>query len=329
MPVLLSESDVRAVLSMGELIDAMEAALDRFSSGAAQQPLRTIIDVGAQGNHHALHGVMPALIREPAALGTKLVSVYSANAARGLPTHLATIVLVDPQTGELIAVLDGRYITEARTAAVSAASTRHLAREDARVLAVLGSGVQARSHIEAIARVRALSEIRVWGRDQAHVDALIREMDPRMPATMRAAPSARDAVSGADIVALVTASSEPVLAATDVADGTHICAVGACRPNAREMDTALVRRARVFVDSRVGALAEAGDLVIPIKEGALDASHIAGEIGDVFGGRLAGRRDASEVTVFKSLGMAVEDVAAARLACDRAAARGLGRGFVL
>jgi len=197
------------------------------------------------------------------------------------------------------------------------------------VLAVLGSGVQARSHIEALTRVRPFEEVRVWGRDAARVRALLDETAPRTSARLVAAASAHAAAEGADVIALVTASREPVLARASVRDGAHICAVGACRPDQREMDTALVRDARVFVDSRVGALAEAGDLVIPIGEGAIDASHIAGELGDVFGGRTPGRRTAAEITIFKSLGMAVEDVAAARLAFDRASERGLGRGFVL
>ena len=329
MPVLLTEKDVRAVLSMDDLIGAMEGALDQFSAGGVRQPLRSIMDVG---DGHAFYGVMPAFIKQPPALGTKLVSVYHTNAAHGLPSHLATIVLLDPETGALQAIMDGRYITEARTAAVSAASAKHLAKKDARVLAVLGSGVQARSHIDAIARVRPIAEIRVWSRDPGRVAALLRELHDAPPpghTRVEAAPSPDAAAEGADIIALVTASREPVLSRAAVADGTHICAVGACRPDQREMETALVRAARVFVDSRAGALAEAGDLVIPLKEGAFDASHIAGELGDVFGGRIPGRRNDAEITIFKSLGMAVEDVAAARLAFERASARGLGRGFVL
>jgi ornithine cyclodeaminase/alanine dehydrogenase-like protein (mu-crystallin family) len=327
MPLLLSEKDVRVVLPMDDLIAAMEAALDQFSAGGVRQPLRTILDVGEE---HAFYGVMPAFMSRPPALGTKLVTVYPQNAAVGLPSHLATIVLHDPETGALQAVMDGRYITEARTAAVSAASTRHLARPDARVLAVLGSGVQARSHIAALTRVRRFEEVRVWGRDGGRVRALLDEIGPQgTSCRLVAAVSPRSAAEGADVIALVTASREPVLGRASVREGAHICAVGACRPDQREMDTALVRDGRVFVDSRAGALAEAGDIVIPIREGAIDASHIAGELGDVFGGRTAGRRNAAEITIFKSLGMAVEDVAAARLAFDRASERGLGRGFVL
>jgi alanine dehydrogenase len=325
MPILLSERDVRAVLTMADLIGAMETALEQFSAGAVRQPLRNIVDAG----NGAFYGVMPAFIARPAALGTKLVSVYHSNADRGLPSHLATIVLQDPETGALRAVMDGRYITEARTAAVSAASTKHLARQDARVLAVLGSGVQARSHLDALTRVRAFDEIRVWGRHPGRVTALLNDAPAHARARLVAAESAESAATGADVIALVTASREPVLRREWVRDGAHICAVGACRPEQREMETALVRAARVFVDSRTGALAEAGDLVIPIKEGAIDASHVAGELGDVFGGRTMGRRDATEITIFKSLGMAVEDVAAAHLAFERASERGLGRGFVL
>ena len=325
MAVLLSEKDVRAVLSMDDLIAAMETALDQFSTGGVRQPLRTIVEVG----DHAFYGVMPAFIDRPAALGTKLVSVFHTNAERGLPSHLATIVLLDPETGGLQAIMDGRYITEARTAAVSAASARHLARPDTGVLAIIVSGVQARSHLDALTRVRPFEEIRVWGRDAARVNALLNEAPPHARARLIAATSVEAAVEGADVIALVTASREPVLRRPWVRSGAHICAVGACRPDQREMESALIRDARVFVDSRTGALAEAGDLVIPLKEGAIEASHIAGELGDVFGGRTAGRRNADEITIFKSLGMAVEDVAAARLAFERASERGLGRGFVL
>ena len=326
MPVLLSESDVRAVLCMEDLIGAMEKALDRFSAGGVRQPLRTIMDVGTG---QAFFGVMPAFIEQPAALGTKLVTVYHSNTTRGLPSHLATIILLDPETGALLAVVDGRYITEARTAAASAASTRHLARPDTRVLAIFGTGVQARSHAEALMAVRPFDEVRIWGRDPEHAQALAGELSAGSAARITAEADAEAAARGADVLALVTASRVPVVRRTWVRDGAHICAVGACRPDQREMDTALVRDARVFVDSRAGALAEAGDLVIPINEGAIDASHIAGELGDVVGGRIPGRRDAREITIFKSLGMAVEDVAAAHLAFERASERGLGRGFVI
>lgn len=326
MPVLLSEQDVRTVLPMRDLIDAMEAALARFSSNQVTQPLRTVIEVGLQ---KALVGVMPAFINEPPMLGTKVVSVFGSNTAVGLPTHLATIVLLDSMTGELLAIMDGRFITEARTAAVSAVSVKHLAQRDSVRIAVIGSGVQARSHLEAIAMVRQLDDVRVWSRSADNCAAFAREMRPRVGGKITVAASAREAVDGANLIVLATAAREPVLSGSWIAHGAHVCAVGACRPDQREMDTELVARARVFVDSRTGALAEAGDIVLPIKEGAIGEDHIAGELGEVVLGRVAGRTSPDDVTIFKSLGMAVEDVAAAHLAYVKAAERGLGRGFVL
>jgi alanine dehydrogenase len=326
MPVLLSEQDVRMVLSMGDLIDAMEAALVRFSSRQAAQPLRTVIEIGLQ---KAFFGVMPAFIQDPPALGTKVVTVFSSNTAVGLPTHLATIVLLDSMTGELLSVVDGRFITEARTAAVSALSVRLLARSDASRLAIIGSGVQARSHLEAIGLVRDLAEVRVWSPTADNRAAFAREMQPRTSASIMTTNSAHDAIDGADLVVLATASPDPVVRSDWIAPGAHVCAVGACRPDQREMDTALVSRSRLFVDSRTGALAEAGDIILPIAEGAFGEAHIAGELGEVASGAVAGRRSPAEVTVFKSLGMAVEDIAAAHLAYVKAAERGLGRGFVL
>jgi alanine dehydrogenase len=326
MPLLLTEQDVRIVLTMDDLITTMEGALAQFSTGGVQQPLRTVLQVGPQ---HAFFGVMPASTAVPAALGTKLVTVFGSNPAVGLPTHLATIVLLDPSTGELLAVMDGRYITEARTAAVSAVSAKLLARDDAGVLAIIGSGVQARSHLESLARVRRLRQVRVWSPDRARREQFVVEMRSHVEAPLSAAKSVRDAVDGADLIALVTASREPVLRSEWVAGGAHVCAVGACRPDQREMDTSLVTRGRVYVDSRAGALAEAGDIVLPIAEGVFDASKIAGELGELAAGRIAGRASRDEVTIFKSLGMAVEDVAAAHLAYRRATERGLGRGFVL
>lgn len=319
--LLLSESNVRAVLPMSDLIAAMREALASFSTGKIQQPLRTVLEVG---NGKAFFGVMPAYVPATGALGTKLVSVFGSNLARGLPSHLAAIVLFDAETGALRAVMDGRYITEARTAAVSAVSVDLLARPDASRLAILGSGVQARSHLEALALVRPLREVRVWSPTATHRENFAAEAARQSGLPVTAAPSAEAAVAGADLIALVTSAREPVVRNEWIADGAHICAVGACRPDQREMDGALVRRARVFVDSRHGALAEAGDIVLPIAEGLVTAEHIVAELGAVAAGLAPGRETAAEVTVFKSLGMAVEDVAAARLALERAARRGLG-----
>jgi alanine dehydrogenase len=329
MPVVLTEADVKALLPMRDLIDAMEPALARFSAGEVEQPVRTVLQVGPS---KAFFGVMPAYQSAPAALGAKLVTVFGENTALGLPTHLATIVLFDPETGALAALLDGRYITEARTAAVSAVSARHMARSDTpdgTILALLGSGVQARSHLEAIALVRQLTEVRVWSPTPANRERFAREMASHTPAPIRAARSARDAVEGANVIVLATASPAPVVERGWIADGAHVCAVGACRPDVREMDGALVASARLVVDSRAGALAEAGDIVLAMNEGRFGADHIAGELGQVVAGRLPGRTSPREITIFKSLGMAIEDVAAAELAWRRAAERGLGRAILL
>ncbi len=324
--LLLTESDVKTLLTMDDLIDAMRQALIEYSAGRALQPLRTVLEVGQQ---HAFFGVMPGFIPKSGALATKLVTVFGSNLAIGLPSHLATIVLLDSTTGELLSVMDGRYITEARTAAVSAVSTDLLARSDAGTLAIVGSGVQAKSHLRALGRVRPLTEVRVWSPSERSRQTFVDEMQPETAAPIAAATSAEAAVADADLIVLATASRAPVVSNEWIADGAHVVAVGACRPDQREMDSALVRRARVYVDSRTGALAEAGDLVLPMREGVIDANHIVGELGALASGVVGGREMREDVTIFKSLGMAVEDVAAAHLAYLRATERGLGRGIPL
>src|SRR5207237_4783333 len=263
-----------------------------------------------------------------AALGEKLVTVFGANTARGLDTHLATIVLLDPNTGALVALLDGRYITEARTAAVSAVSSRLLARKGASSLALIGSGVQARSHLEALARVHELRSISVWSPNAERRQKFAKEAAPHAPCRVDAVGHPGEAVVGADLVVLVTSSPSPVLEDGWVKPGAHIMSVGACRPTQREMDPALTARARLFVDSRAAALVESGDVALGIQEGRFGPDHIVAEIGDLVNGA-AGRRSEAEVTIFKSLGMAVEDVTAADLAYRRACERGIGKELTL
>lgn len=311
-------------MTMPDLISAMEGAVLAYSAGQVTQPVRTVLEVGATG---AIFALMPAALDGLPAVGAKLVTVWPRNHERGLPSHLATIVLLDPETGAIAALLDGRYITEARTAAVSAVSAKLLARHDAHVLAILGSGVQARSHFEAIRLVRDVTEVRVWSPTVAHREAFAREMATASGLPVRALTSPGAAVRGADLVVLATASRTPVLDDADIGAGAHVMAVGACRPDQREMPTALVARARVFVDARAGALQESGDLLIPIAEGVITAGHIVGELGEVVAGKAPGRLTGEDVTIFKSLGMAVEDVVAARLVVERARAGGVGLAF--
>jgi thiomorpholine-carboxylate dehydrogenase len=316
VPLWLTESDVRSVISPLELIDAMESALAAFSSGDVLQPVRTALEIGQQ----SFFAVMPALYAGRSILGAKLVSVVPGNTARGRHTHLAAISLFDARTGELAAVMDGRYITEVRTAAASAVSVRHLALRDARVLAILGSGVQARSHLEALPAVRDLSDVRAWSPTAEH----LRRFVETAPRAVCAAESAEAAVRGADVVVLATNSPTPAIESHWVRDGAHVIAIGACRPTQQELDPALVERAHLVVDSRAAALQESGDIVRPIEEGRFTACHVGAELGEVVCGRKPGRTSEGEVTLFKSLGLAVEDLVAADVAYRRARAAEVG-----
>lgn len=323
---LLTEDHVKSLLSMSELITAMEAAVARFSAREVLQPVRTVLSVGPT---KAFFGVMPAYIEQPARLGAKLVTVFNENHARGLPSHLATILLLDPETGALIALMDGRYITESRTAAVSAVSARHLANANASTLAIIGTGVQARSHLEAYAQVRTLRDVRVWSPNARSRERFVEDMSGVVSAKIHDSPTARQAVEGADLIVLVTASPTPVIEDAWVAPGAHVVSVGACRPDQREMAPELVTRGRLFVDSRAAALVESGDVVLGMQEKRFGEQHIAGELGEVVLGRTAGRTSAQQITIFKSLGMAVEDVVSADLVFRRAVETGAGTELTL
>ena len=319
---LLSEADVRAVLATGDLLEPMARALEAFSGGRVVQPLRPVVPVEAGPGFFA---VMPAYSGGDHALGAKLVTVFGGNTRTGLPTHLALVTLLDERTGQLRAVMDGRYITEIRTAAVSAVASRHLARPDARTLAILGSGVQARSHLLAFAEVHPLATARVWSPTAVHRDRFVAEMQPRLACPLAACGEAERCVRDADLIVAATSSRTPVVMSAWVNDGAHVTAVGAARPDEREMDPALIARARLFVDSRESAEREAGDVLLGKREHAFSDDVVCGEIGDVLAGRVEGRRSPADVTIFKSLGLAIEDLVAAQLAFTRAQARNVGR----
>ena len=309
---------------MPDLIAAMESALAKFSAREVLQPVRSVLTVGPT---KAYFGLMPAYVPTPASLGAKLVTVFGENHKRDLPSHLATILLLDPETGALQAIMDGRYITEARTAAVSAVSTRFLAKPDASTLAIIGSGVQARSHLEAYQLVRQLKQVRIWSPKQRSREQFVDDMSGHVPAPIIAADTAEAAVRGADLIVLVTSSPTPVIENGWVKPGAHVISVGACRPNQREMDPALVARSRLYVDSRASALVESGDVVMGIQEGRFAAGHIVAEVGELSDAN--GRQSDAEITIFKSLGLAVEDVTAANLAWRRAVERGIGQELAL
>ncbi|HEY7289383.1 MAG TPA: ornithine cyclodeaminase family protein [Vicinamibacterales bacterium] len=330
---LLTEHDVKSVLGLDDLIEAMSSALAGFSGGQVEQPVRAVIPISGS---HAFFATMPAFARQQPALGAKLVTVFGSNITKGLPSHLASILLLDPETGALRALLDGRYITEARTAAVSAVSSRLLAKPTAKSLAIIGSGVQARSHLAALSRVHALRSVTVWSPNKERREQCVADMKSEMagaPAdrspNIAAVEHCGEATVGADIIVLVTSSTEPVLESGWVKPGAHVICVGACRPDQREIDPALTARARFFVDSRAAALIESGDVVMGIKEGRFGPDHIIAELGELAAGRASGRRSDQEITIFKSLGMAVEDVVAADLAYRRAVEKNLGQELEL
>jgi ornithine cyclodeaminase/alanine dehydrogenase-like protein (mu-crystallin family) len=291
MTLFLDEQEVRRHLRMEELIPAMEKALIDFSAGKVIQPVRSVITIDPPGG---FYGIMPALT--PEGLGQKIVTFYPPNAEKNLPTHMATILLNDPKTGAPLAVMDGRLITEMRTAAVSAAATKLLAPKDAKVLAILGSGVQARSHVEALRLVRNFEEIRVWSPNKSHAEQFAKEIGGKVM-------SAEEAVRGTDVVVTATSSKMSILQGKWLKPGCHVNAVGACRPDWRELDDDAMRNV-IFVDSREAAMKESGDVI-------LSRAKIYAELGEAFAGKIPSR--ANETTIFKSLGMAVEDVTAALL----------------
>jgi len=294
--LILSEDAVRNLLNMKELISAMSRALADLSGGKVIQPVRTVLSIA---EHQGFFGLMPAY---NGSLGAKLVTFYPNN--QGIHTHHAVILLFRAETGEPIAMIDGRLITEMRTAAVSAVATDKLARPDSHVLAILGSGVQARSHLEALRLVREFSEVRVWSPRNAAAFANAH--------SVKVAASAEEAVRGADVIVVATASTTPVLMGEWLSRGAHINAVGATRPNWRELDDATLRVSQIFVESREAAMQESGDVIA--------AGKISAEIGEVISGEKPGRQSEDEITLFNSVGVAVEDVAAADLVYRKAMA---------
>jgi ornithine cyclodeaminase/alanine dehydrogenase-like protein (mu-crystallin family) len=316
--LVLSRRDVEAALDPDRLVDAVAAAMADMSAGNGSVPNRTAADVADVGG--ALIA-MPAYLAGVGALAAKLVAMFPENAARGLPTHKAIVAVFDPVTGTPEAVMDGEVVTAMRTAACSALSARLLAREDAAVLAVLGTGVQARAHAEAVSRVRPIREVRIAGRDAGRVRELAGELGA-VPA-----PSYEEAIAGADIVCACTHSPDPVVRGAWLDPGTHVTSVG-FNPAGREVDADAVARALVVVESRAAALAAypagSNDLVWAIRDGAIGPDHVHAEIGEIVSGTRPGRTAPDQVTLYKSVGVAAQDAAAAALVLETARERGLG-----
>lgn len=309
---MIDAAAVTAALVPADCIEVMESALRAFERGDVAQPMRTVIHIpDGSGSLYT----MPAFVASPRALTVKLITIFHGNEARSLPTHQGLVVVFDPVTGAPALLLDAASLTAVRTAAVSAAATRALARKDADTLAILGTGVQARSHIAAMPLARPLRRIRIWGRTAAHAERLAADVSNN-GIEITVCRDAAEAVADADIVCTVTSSAEPVLRGEWLRPGTHVNAIGASTSATREVDTGLVARARIFVDAIDAALTEAGDLLIPQKEHATAAARWT-PIGAVFNGNAPGRLHEHDITLFKSVGLAIEDAAAAAFIARR------------
>ncbi|AEW95051.1 MULTISPECIES: ornithine cyclodeaminase family protein [Streptomycetaceae] len=325
--LILDREAVTKALPMSEAVPVLAGAMRRYSAGLVTQPLRSVL---RPATDPSMLGVMPAHMAaedgDPAyGFGVKAVLFNPGNPARGLPATVGAVLLLDPETGVPAALLDAAVLTAVRTAAVSAVATDALARPDAGDLAILGSGAQARAHLEAMAEVRPVRRVRVWSRTAANAEAFAVWARQLLPGVeVEAAATVSAALAGADLVCTTTASHEPLVEAADLAPGAHVNAVGASVADARELTSAAVARCAIYVDSKESAANEAGDLRAPLAEGLIDAGRIRGELGEVLLGRAEGRRDEREITLYKSLGLAVQDVAAGFAALRGATERGLG-----
>lgn len=303
---VLSESEVAELLPLGACIELMRETMLELATGQAVQPLRTVMSVqGSSG----LVSMMPAQVGST--LGFKSVTVFPENSATSFSTHQALIGLIDSQTGTFLALVDGTSITEIRTAAVSTVATQEMARADSSNLLVIGTGAQGRAHALSLDEGLDLETIHLWNRDIERAHNAASELAKSTKATVVVADSIEDAAGAADVIVTATSSSQPVLLREWIRRGTHINAVGACVPTARELDTQTIVDSRLIVDRVESATTEAGEIVIPMLAGQIDSGHISGELGSVLAGTTVGRADPDEITVFKSLGLGIQDVAAA------------------
>ncbi len=327
MTLLLSDADVRDLLPMRDCIDVMADALGQVGIGNAVLPLRTVLRLDGTANAFA---AMPAILGSGAAasLGAKVITVFPGNDATPFDSHIGVVLLFDAEFGTLLAIADASSITAIRTAAVSGLATRLLANEAASTLAILGAGVLALPHLAAVSAVRPIRRVQVWSRSGATAGSRAQRFAARarmeFDVDVVVHTTVEDAVRDAAVVCTLTSSREPVLEGRWLRPGVHVNAVGASLRTARELDTDAVTRARLFGDRRESVLAESGDVLIPIAEGAIDERHLVGELGDILAGRIVGRTAPDDITLFKSLGLAVEDVAALRFIHTRALATGRG-----
>jgi ornithine cyclodeaminase/alanine dehydrogenase-like protein (mu-crystallin family) len=316
--LILSQSEVEQLLPIEECIPVMEQALAALARGEVYQPLRQVIRAPNAGG---FLGLMPAHWHS---YGLKAVCVFPENPKRGLDTHLGAVLLYDGATGGLLAVMNASAITAIRTAAVTAVATKLLAREDAAELAMVGSGVQARAHLLAMAAVRPIRSARIAGKQVASASRMAREMSERVKFPLHPAGSVEEAVRGASLIVTATSSHQPVLRREWISAGAHINLVGSSIPSAREADGPTMKAGSLFVDRRESTLNESGDYLYALREGAIAEDHIRAEIGEVLTGSKKGRGSRDEITIFKSLGLAVEDLASAAYLYEKAQSSGVG-----
>ncbi|MBI4523451.1 MAG: ornithine cyclodeaminase family protein [Deltaproteobacteria bacterium] len=319
--LVLCEKDIHQLVNFAELIETLKHAHIQFSTGKAVMPVRLVVPLPEINGRITS---MPAYLSDDKALGMKVVTFFPENPKRNLPIILATINLYSSETGKLLAVMDGTYITAIRTASTSAMATNALANPETPVLGVLGAGVQARAHIQALSKVRRISQIQVYDLFANAAQELKQEMGPQVGVRIEVVGSAEEAVRGADLLVTVTTAKDPIINSDWLKPGVHINAIGSHRPDLREIDPQTLKRATVYVDSREAIMAECGDILLAIREGAITEGHIAGEIGEVLAGKKAGRTRADEVTLYKAVGIAIQDVATARLVYDKAVQQRVG-----
>jgi alanine dehydrogenase len=306
---------------MRDTISVLEAAFKEHARSDSVIPPRVSVSIPKE---EGWMGVMPAYLEDLKALSTKIVTAFDRNPSRNLPTIMATVFLCDPTTGEPLAVMEGSYITAFRTGGLGGLAAKYLSRGDARTVGIIGAGVQARTQLMALTEVRNITSVKVYDILKERAATFAKEMREKLKIKIESCSVAADAVKGSDIVVTVSTSKEPVFDGDLIQPGTHINAFGNFKPGERELDTKTVMKSRVFVDLKDAVFAEAGDLLIPIREGKIRRSHILGEIGEVLVGSKAGRRSSDDVTLFKSVGVGIQDCAAASLAYDKAKEARLG-----
>jgi len=324
--LIVNQTEVAQWLPMRECLDVMAEAFKMLAAGNTILPLRPIMWLPERAG--AL-GMMPAYMKDIDSLGLKILTIFPGNHGTQYDSHQGAVLLFETKHGCLLALMDATAITAIRTAAVSGLATKLLARDEAHDLAILGAGTQARTHLEAMLLVRRIKRVRVWSRSFDHAKKFSEQESQRQSINVEPMKTAREAVRDADIICTTTATTEPVILGDWIKAGAHINAVGACTPMARELDTAAMLKSRLFVDRRESALSEAGDFIIPRKEGVFDETHIRGELGEILLGQIQGRISSEEITLFKSLGLAIEDLASAHRIYQKMSEKGAGVWFEL